>query len=51
MYTRAVLRHKSALIGGIVPLIAAGSITIGVTRDSNPDAPEALRGLWKTRGE
>jgi len=48
VYTRAVLRHNGAILGGIIPLIAAGSITIGVRRGR--EAPEALRGLWKTPG-
>jgi hypothetical protein len=44
-----VLRHNRAIIGGVILLIAAGSITIGVRRGLG--APEALREPWKTPGE
>lgn len=47
MYTRAVLRHNGAILGGVI-LLTAGSITIGVRRGRDQDAPEALRVLWKT---
>jgi hypothetical protein len=42
MYTRAVLRHNGAIARGVSPPIAAGSITIGVTRGPDPDADDAV---------
>ena len=45
MYTRAVLRHNGAILGGVI-LLAAGSITIGVRRGLDQGALEALWALW-----
>ena len=45
MYTRAVLRHNGAILGGVI-LLAAESITVGVKRGRDQEAPQALWAFW-----